>query len=35
MSKSTAQYWNVLAASNACAWETIDDIDGMMEQLNL
>ncbi len=35
MSKSTAQYWNVLAASNACAWETIDDTDGMMEQLTL
>ena len=35
MSKSTAQYWNVLAASSACAWETIEDTNGMLEQLTL
>lgn len=35
MSKSTAQYWNVLSASSASAWETIEDTQGMMEQLTL
>ena len=35
MSKSTAQYWNFLAASSASDWETIEDTNGMMEQLTL
>ena len=35
MSKSTIQYWNVLEASSAGSWETIDGTDGMLEQLTL
>ena len=35
MSKSTIQYWNALAASNANRWEVIEGTDGMLEQLTL
>ena len=32
MSKSTVQYWNVLAASSRSSWETIENTNGMLEQ---
>jgi len=35
MSKNTIEYWNVLASSNADNWQSIDDTDGMLEQLTL
>ena len=35
MSKSTTQYWNVLAASNANSWDPIEGSNGMLEQLTL
>ncbi|MDJ0806821.1 MAG: cupin domain-containing protein [Gammaproteobacteria bacterium] len=35
MSKTTATYWNVLAAENRNQWEPIDDTHGMLEQLTL
>ncbi|MDO6686126.1 MULTISPECIES: cupin domain-containing protein [unclassified Agarivorans] len=33
--KSTIQYWNVLAKSNAGQWEEIDGSEGQLEQLTL
>jgi hypothetical protein len=35
MSKSTATYWNVLAAANAGRWERVEGTGGMLEQLTL
>ena len=35
MSKSTIQYWNVLAAENAGQWETVENTDGLLQQLTL
>lgn len=35
MSKSTAQYWNVLTAAHADKWQAVEDTDGMLEQLTL
>lgn len=35
MSKSTAQYWNVLTAAHADKWQAVEGTDGMLEQLTL
>ncbi len=35
MSKTTAQYWNVLASSSAGKWEPVAGSSGMLEQLTL
>jgi len=35
MSKSTIQYWNVLAASNVSKWESVEGTNQMLEQLTL
>ena len=33
MAKSTANYWNPLLAEHKALWETLDDCDGMLQQL--
>ena len=35
MSKSTVQYWNVLACSGKNRWKPVADTDGQLEQLTL
>ena len=35
MAKTTAQYWNVLAAEHRDRWEAIADTNGMIEQITL
>lgn len=35
MSKSTIEYWNVLAQASQSAWSPIEGCDGMIEQLTL
>jgi len=35
MSKSTTTYWNALDQRNDCKWETIEDSNGLIEQLTL
>ena len=35
MSKSTVQYWNVLASSSKNEWQLVADTNGQLEQLTL
>ena len=35
MSKSTIEYWNVLASANKSKWDVIADTNGQLEQLTL